>query len=46
MTLNELVEDGKIKPVIDECYPLSKTPEAFWNFEKEHPREKVVISMF
>ena len=31
-------------PVIDGCYPLSKTPEAFWYFEKEHPRGKIVIS--
>jgi len=43
--IKELLESGKIKPVIDECYSLSKTPEAFWHFEKVHPRGKVVISM-
>ena len=43
--IKELLESGKIKPVIDGCYPLSKTPEAFWYFEKEHPRGKVVITM-
>ena len=32
-------------PVIDGCYPLSKTAEAFWYFEKEHPKGKVVITM-
>ena len=37
------LETGKIKPVIDGCYPLSKTPEAFWYFEKEHAQGKVVI---
>ena len=42
--IKELLESGKIIPVIDECYPLSKTPEAFWYFEKEHPRGKVVIT--
>ncbi len=43
--IKELLESGKIKPVIDECYPLNRTPEAFWYFEKEHPRGKVVISV-
>ncbi len=41
--IKELLEFGKIKPIIDGCYPLNKTPEAFWFFEKEHPRGKVVI---
>jgi NADPH:quinone reductase-like Zn-dependent oxidoreductase len=43
--IKELLESGKIMPVIDGCYPLSKTPEAFWYFEKEHPNGKVVISV-
>jgi len=43
--IKDLLESGKIRPVIDACYPLSKTSEAFWYFEKEHPRGKVVISM-
>ena len=43
--LRELLESGKIIPVIDGCYPLRKTPEAFWYFEKEHPRGKVVITV-
>jgi len=43
--IKELLESGKIMPVIDDCYPLSKTPEAFWYFEKAHPRGKVVISV-
>ena len=43
--IKELLESGKIRPVIDACYPLSKTSDAFWYFEKEHPRGKVVISM-
>jgi NADPH:quinone reductase-like Zn-dependent oxidoreductase len=40
-----LLESGKIMPVVDGCYPLSKTPEAFWYFEKTHPKGKVVISV-
>jgi len=43
--IKELLESGKIMPVIDKCYPLSKTPEAFWYFEKVHPKGKVVISV-
>jgi NADPH:quinone reductase-like Zn-dependent oxidoreductase len=43
--IKELLESGKMIPVIDGCYPLSKTPEAFWYFEKEHPKGKIVITM-
>jgi NADPH:quinone reductase-like Zn-dependent oxidoreductase len=43
--IKELLESGKIYPVIDRCYPLSETPAAFWYFEKVHPRGKVVISV-
>jgi NADPH:quinone reductase-like Zn-dependent oxidoreductase len=43
--ITDLIESGKIKPVVDACYPLSKTSDAFWYFEKEHPKGKVVISM-
>ena len=43
--LKELLEAGKIVPVIDGHYPLSKTVEAFWYFEKEHARGKVVITV-
>jgi NADPH:quinone reductase-like Zn-dependent oxidoreductase len=41
--LKELLESGKIAPVIDRCYQLSKIVEAFWYFEKEHAQGKVVI---
>jgi NADPH:quinone reductase-like Zn-dependent oxidoreductase len=43
--IKELLESGKIIPIIDGCYPLRKTPEAFWYFEKVHPKGKVVITM-
>ena len=45
MSLKELLESGKIVPVIDACYPLCKTAEAFRYFEKVHPMGKVVITM-
>jgi NADPH:quinone reductase-like Zn-dependent oxidoreductase len=43
--VKELLESGKVVPVIDACYPLSKTAEALWYFEKEHARGKVVITV-
>jgi NADPH:quinone reductase-like Zn-dependent oxidoreductase len=43
--IKELLESGKIMPVIDGYYPLCKTPEAFWYFEKVHPKGKVVITI-
>jgi NADPH:quinone reductase-like Zn-dependent oxidoreductase len=42
--VGELMEAGKVTPVIDKCYPLSETAEAFRYFEKEHARGKVVIT--
>lgn len=43
--IRDLVGNGKIKPVIDECYPLSKIAEAFRYFEKGHARGKVIITI-
>jgi NADPH:quinone reductase-like Zn-dependent oxidoreductase len=43
IVLKELIESGKIKPVIDRTYPLSKTPEAMDYAEQGHVRGKVVI---
>jgi NADPH:quinone reductase-like Zn-dependent oxidoreductase len=43
--IKELIESGKVVPVIDGCYPLSKTAEALRYFEKVHARGKVVIIM-
>ena len=44
--INELLEAGKVVPVIDRCYPLSETAEAFRYFEEEFSFQgKVVITM-
>jgi NADPH:quinone reductase-like Zn-dependent oxidoreductase len=43
--MKELLESGKVVPVLDACYPLEKTVEAFRYFQKVHARGKVVITM-
>ena len=44
-TVGELVEAGKLTPVIDRTYPLVETPEALRYLERGHPRGKVVITV-
>jgi NADPH:quinone reductase-like Zn-dependent oxidoreductase len=43
--LNELFESGKVKPVIDRCFPLSETAEAFQYFGEGRFKGKVVITV-
>jgi NADPH:quinone reductase-like Zn-dependent oxidoreductase len=43
--IKELLESEKIMPVIDACYPINKIVEAFWYFEKVHPKGKVLVSV-
>ena len=43
--LKELIEAGKLTPVIDRTYPLSETPEAIRYLENGRARGKVVITV-
>jgi NADPH:quinone reductase-like Zn-dependent oxidoreductase len=45
LILKELLETGKVVPVIDKCYPLSETAEALRYLEKGHARGKVIINV-
>jgi NADPH:quinone reductase-like Zn-dependent oxidoreductase len=43
--LKDLIEAGKLTPVIDRTYPLRETPEALRYLEQGHARGKVVITV-
>ena len=45
LVLKELIERGKVTPVIDSRYPLSKVPDAVRYFEEGHARGKIVITV-
>ena len=45
VVLNELVEAGKLTPVIDRSYPLSETANAIQYLETGRARGKVVITL-
>ncbi len=43
--LKELVEAGKVTPVIHKTFPLSEVPEAMRHLEEGHARGKIVITV-
>jgi len=45
LLLKDLVESGKVRPVIDRTYGLSETPEALRYVGEWHARGKVVITI-
>lgn len=45
VALKELIEAGKVTPVIDRTYPLSETPAAIRYLEMGHAQGKVVITV-
>jgi NADPH:quinone reductase-like Zn-dependent oxidoreductase len=45
VVLKNLMEDGKIVPVVDRRYPLSETAQAMRYLIDDHPRGKIVITV-
>jgi NADPH:quinone reductase-like Zn-dependent oxidoreductase len=45
LVLKDLVEAGKLRPVIDRTFPLSRTAEALRHIEDGHARGKVVVTV-
>jgi NADPH:quinone reductase-like Zn-dependent oxidoreductase len=45
IVLKELIEAGKVTPVIDRIYPLSEVPEAIRYMRTGHARGKLVIAV-
>ena len=45
ITLKELIESRKVKPIVDRTYPLSETSEAFRYLEDVHASGKVLITI-
>jgi NADPH:quinone reductase-like Zn-dependent oxidoreductase len=45
IVLKELIESGKVTPIIDRTYPLAEVPDAIRYLEEGYARGKVVISV-
>jgi NADPH:quinone reductase-like Zn-dependent oxidoreductase len=45
IVLKQLIEAGKVTPIVDRTYPLSDVPEAIRYLREGHARGKVVITM-
>jgi NADPH:quinone reductase-like Zn-dependent oxidoreductase len=45
IVLKELIEAGKVTPVIDRTYPLAEVPEAIRYLQEGHAQGKLVITV-
>ncbi len=45
ITLGDLVQTGKVRPVIEQTYKLADAPEALRHFDQGHMRGKLVINI-
>jgi NADPH:quinone reductase-like Zn-dependent oxidoreductase len=44
IVLKEMMEAGKVAPVIDKCYPLQQVPEAYRYLKTRHAPGKIVVT--
>jgi NADPH:quinone reductase-like Zn-dependent oxidoreductase len=44
LTLKQMIEEGKVRPVVERTYPLAEAAEAVRHVEGHHARGKVVLS--
>ncbi len=45
VVLTEIIESGKVEPIIDRTYPLSETAQAMGYLGQGHARAKVVVTV-
>jgi len=45
LVVKELIEAGKVTPVIDRSYPLNEVPDAIRYLEEGHARGKIVVTV-
>jgi NADPH:quinone reductase-like Zn-dependent oxidoreductase len=45
VVIKELLEAGKVTPVIDRTYPLRETPEAIDHVGEGHARGKIAVTV-
>ncbi|MDQ0233105.1 NAD(P)-dependent alcohol dehydrogenase [Metabacillus malikii] len=45
IAIKELIEAGKVRPIIDKTYTLNEVPHAFQYFQQGHAQGKVVITI-
>jgi len=45
VVMHDLMQAGKVKPVIDRCYKLTEVPQPIRYLSEKHARGKVVITL-
>ena len=45
LLFRELIEAGKVRPIVDRTYPLSEVAKAIRHWEEGHTRGKVFIAV-
>jgi NADPH:quinone reductase-like Zn-dependent oxidoreductase len=43
--VGDLLHTGKLRPVIDRCYPFSEAPEALLYLGEKHAQGKIVVTV-